>query len=61
MKGGTSLRPDAVKRLPARSLGVASSIYLCYLAGRRCFPGFLQQGPEFSQELQIFSGADKLG
>src|SRR6202035_1315685 len=31
MKGGTSLRPDAVSRLLARSLGVASSIDICYL------------------------------
>src|ERR1700676_4904398 len=31
MKGGTSLRPDAVSRLLARSLGVASSIDISYL------------------------------
>jgi hypothetical protein len=31
MKGGTSLRRDAVKRPLARSLNVASSIDICYL------------------------------
>ena len=31
MKGGTSLRPEAVSRLFARSLSVASSIDICYL------------------------------
>jgi len=32
MNGGTSLRPEAVKRFLARSLSVASSIDLCYFA-----------------------------
>src|SRR3984893_8479697 len=32
MKGGTSLRPDAVRRPLARSLSVASSIDICYLS-----------------------------
>ena len=31
MNGGTSLRPDAVSRLLAGSLNVASSIDICYL------------------------------
>src|ERR1035437_1096077 len=35
MNGGTSLRPDAVSRLLARSLTVASSIDICYLTQRR--------------------------
>src|SRR5450759_3786595 len=35
MNGGTSLRPDAVSRLLARSLTVASSIDICYLTRRR--------------------------
>jgi predicted Zn-dependent protease len=34
MKGGTSLRPDAVRRCLARSLSVASSIDICYLTWR---------------------------
>ena len=34
MKGGTSLRPDAVSRPLARSLSVASNIEICYLARR---------------------------
>jgi len=37
MKGGTSLRPDAVNRPAARSLSVASSIDICYFGGRRRF------------------------
>jgi hypothetical protein len=37
MNGGTSLRPDAVSTLRARSLSVASSIDLCYLNGPRRF------------------------
>src|ERR1700720_2442974 len=32
MNGGTSLRPDAVRRPLARSLSVASSIDICYLS-----------------------------
>ena len=32
MKGGTSLRADALIRLFARSLSVASSIDICYFA-----------------------------
>src|ERR1019366_6812847 len=35
MNGGTSLRPDAVSRLLARSLTVASGIDICYLTQRR--------------------------
>src|SRR6266568_6436505 len=35
MKGGTSLRPDAVSRVFARSLSVDSSIAICYLTGCR--------------------------
>src|ERR1700690_1135407 len=34
MNGGTSLRPDAVSRLLARSLSVASSIDICYFRAR---------------------------
>src|ERR1700731_3631811 len=34
MNGGTSLRPDAVSRLLARSLSVASSIDICYFSSR---------------------------
>jgi predicted Zn-dependent protease len=34
MNGGTSLRPDAVSRLLARSLSVASSIDICYFRER---------------------------
>ena len=34
MKGGTSLRADAVTRLRARSLSVASNIEICYLTQR---------------------------
>src|ERR1035438_1700471 len=34
MNGGTSLRPDAVSRLLARSLSVASSIDICYFSWR---------------------------
>lgn len=34
MNGGTSLRPDAVNRLLARSLSVASSIDICYFSWR---------------------------
>ena len=34
MNGGTSLRPDAVSRLLARSLSVASCINICYFSSR---------------------------
>src|SRR5262249_48328916 len=41
MKGGTSLRPDAFNRRPARSLNVASSIDICYLTPAHAENGVL--------------------
>src|SRR5581483_8590981 len=39
MNGGTSLRPDAFNRRPARSLDVASSMDICYLT-----PAYAENG-----------------
>jgi hypothetical protein len=40
MKGGTSLRPDAVSRPFTRSLSVASNIEFCYLTRRPILAAF---------------------
>ena len=48
MKGGTSLRPEACNRRPARSVNVASSMDICYLT-----PAHAKTG-DWCPELALF-------